>query len=139
VRPQVFIGPSNDGRRHGRGTYLFTTKNRWTLTYFFWCQEFEKTRLTSLNLTAATNSTNDDEDLPLDELTLAAEEKRSVAAAASAAVTKIKTQGGQVEESLFPSVECVFRLKWLICSTQNLKMDQNITNLFSVFRAFFLP
>jgi hypothetical protein len=28
VTPQVFqfIGPSNDGRRHGRGTYLFSVK-----------------------------------------------------------------------------------------------------------------
>jgi hypothetical protein len=24
VKPQVSIGPSNDGRRHGRGTYLFS-------------------------------------------------------------------------------------------------------------------
>jgi hypothetical protein len=26
VTPQVFIGPSNDGRRHGRDTYLFFSK-----------------------------------------------------------------------------------------------------------------
>jgi hypothetical protein len=26
VTQQVFIGPSNDGRRHGRGTYLFIFK-----------------------------------------------------------------------------------------------------------------
>jgi uncharacterized membrane protein YqiK len=27
VKPQVFIGPSNDGRRHGRGTYLLDIRN----------------------------------------------------------------------------------------------------------------
>jgi hypothetical protein len=36
VRPQVFqfIGPSNDGRRHGRGTYLFLLKGWWGATKF---------------------------------------------------------------------------------------------------------
>jgi hypothetical protein len=39
VSPKVFklIGPSNDGRRHGRGTYLFSYegKNKKITSYYF--------------------------------------------------------------------------------------------------------
>jgi hypothetical protein len=38
VTPQVFqfIGPSNDGRRHGRGTYLFCLKDIKSEIYFLY-------------------------------------------------------------------------------------------------------